>query len=1848
MKFFSGKNKKSHFLILLSGFFIFSICLIYQNNIKVSAQITENLDAIGIRVIPNPEHLSPLRWYRNQNFTGSPQSITVDGYEGIRDGRSVYVNAANISAGQLYTNIYLISYNQDAENETMDIFGRILSKWKFNTNILGFGNCSEPMESNIASSDCTGTIGCWHFDGDFKDSSISGNDGVGLGDIAFSDSGAMGKAISLDGINDYVRIDNNLYKTPSFTVSVWIYHDITTGSGDAVLGNEEYGGGPWKYGYMMRFWTPGNNNNLEFIVSNNNNYGMGSTKVPLYKWMHIALSYDSASCTRKIYKNGILISPPSVFCAKPYIPSLKDDLFIGLQHANPSFFHGLIDEVKIYDYAISDSDVLQEYSNVYNRCLTDADCEGRGYCSGPKANITRDTIRLSRLVDFNLSISEYKNKTGRYPVLAAGTYIPNSTLSTWPSWQESLGKELGTTLPLDPINKLGQCLDYDETTCWNKDLKKFADSDLSDPSLNPPKGSNVFVYSGSTDGSSYNICSVMESGYVYGAGSGACAGSATVSFGETTINTGPKFIGSNLQGNSGEIFNGYLAGMDPEGDLLSWSINTSMTSWTLWSAPPILQNTPVANQKKIYSLLAGKAGNYGFSATIGDGISTTTNNFNIKIVNNPPTIFPNNTAYTASSTVPLYYKLTAQDSSSNYPLSYKLAAIGGNIIGPVDSFTLSGGIYNFEKKGNVTPGSNVFNSSDSKNLFNYSIYVGDKYDATSTANFTITVINNSPQLTIPPSCAGDVRVGKSYICQPTAVDPEGNIITYGVGMEFPIGLTIDPVSGLIEGNPSIAGHYNITVIATDEYNYKTEKIYKLDVNTYCEDGIIQDPNDEGLGGENNDGKEECDDGNEIDVDVCDTCQWTCKALAFSDITLTPPHAKGDNIIFDDNNDTNSVNEVAGGAFLKIDKSMPTPYIWIANSNRNLVSKLRTFDGLKKDCIRSGGEIICDYIDGVIEQRGENLGNFSVGSNPSRTAVNAETGDVWIANRNSNNVHKLDINGTILKICAVGGGPRGLAIEKDGNVWVANCTSGNAMLLPGNDTDCAPITTVNLGGECPYGLTIDTENNIWINRRADSGRLVKIDTVSNTVSNSFPLYYAYGITADKFGNIWIGRSEGVGVYEYKKGAAGVSTYGSAPPYNIPYRTTGVTQDLSGNIWFSAYYNARIIKVNQSGSFVLEQLSGGSSPHGIVSDSKDQIWAVNRGSNSVRVFDSAGTVLSVFGTDPEAMPGDVYCINDINGNGNCADDGVEAYTYSDMTGLNRAMLLRSGNWKGAFDSGFDDQKWGNISWDEVTPAGTEIKVELRASNDKDFVSDSFMLSTNWNALSYKNDSRSGRYLQISITMRSNVDAAPVLTNLRVECDGPALNTSPTSMYIPNSNLVFPIVNNSTVPDPYQCAGKPLGLLNWWTGDNNTQDIISGNNGTVQNGAGYTTEGKVGSAFNFNGANQYIKIDNEIKSNTEFTEEGWVKINPSGSGEQSIFTTRNGELYYNKNNNSFLLQIFADRNGCFSSTPATRYYYNSTIAGLIEGFWTHVAMVVYNTNTADLYINGTKLDVSARITDNTVASDYNTTIGGNTPRNSEYFNGAIDEISFYNRALAADEINSIYLAHSAGKCKNCVNTPGGLVSWWPGDGNADDIKDGNNGTGISGVAYPNGKVDKAFSFNGSSSYVSVPHNNNLNMNPATGISFGAWVYPTDKNQEGYIIAKYIGNGEGYWMGARDGKYRISAGNSDCSNNSTPLEYELKANAWTHVMATISTGNPATIKLYINGILRKLNNNAYACNNTVGFRIGNSTNGSDKYFKGQVDEVMFFNKELLDAEVKSIFNSGSSGTCKYCSFPLTFPCVF
>jgi len=100
-------------------------------------------DAIGVKVMKNPQRLLPLLWY-NQNVSNpaNPSYFAVDNYYALRDGRTVYVGAPNVVIDDndifnISSYIYIFSYNEGASPETINIFNQLLNNLVFNINIEG-------------------------------------------------------------------------------------------------------------------------------------------------------------------------------------------------------------------------------------------------------------------------------------------------------------------------------------------------------------------------------------------------------------------------------------------------------------------------------------------------------------------------------------------------------------------------------------------------------------------------------------------------------------------------------------------------------------------------------------------------------------------------------------------------------------------------------------------------------------------------------------------------------------------------------------------------------------------------------------------------------------------------------------------------------------------------------------------------------------------------------------------------------------------------------------------------------------------------------------------------------------------------------------------------------------------------------------------------------------------------------------------------------------------------------------------------------------------------------------------------------------------------------------------------------------------------------------------------------------------------------------------------------------------------------------------------------------------------------------------------------------------------------
>ncbi len=127
-------------------------------------------DAIGFRLATNEDYYSPMSWYKTKGFSGAPGQTTVDGFEAVRDGRTVYISAPNLDddTSDIYSNMYVFSYNEGASETTINIFNQMIENLHIGTNIDDTAFCFDSgslTETSCSSDfDCSGSEIC----GDLK------------------------------------------------------------------------------------------------------------------------------------------------------------------------------------------------------------------------------------------------------------------------------------------------------------------------------------------------------------------------------------------------------------------------------------------------------------------------------------------------------------------------------------------------------------------------------------------------------------------------------------------------------------------------------------------------------------------------------------------------------------------------------------------------------------------------------------------------------------------------------------------------------------------------------------------------------------------------------------------------------------------------------------------------------------------------------------------------------------------------------------------------------------------------------------------------------------------------------------------------------------------------------------------------------------------------------------------------------------------------------------------------------------------------------------------------------------------------------------------------------------------------------------------------------------------------------------------------------------------------------------------------------------------------------------------------------------------------------------------------
>jgi len=422
-------------------------------------------------------------------------------------------------------------------------------------------------------------------------------------------------------------------------------------------------------------------------------------------------------------------------------------------------------------------------------------------------------------------------------------------------------------------------------------------------------------------------------------------------------------------------------------------------------------------------------------------------------------------------------------------------------------------------------------------------------------------------------------------------------------------------------------------------------------------------------------------------------------------------------------------------------------------------------------------------------------------------------------------------------------------------------------------------------------------------------------------------------------------------------------------------------------------------------------------------------------------------------------------------------------------------------------------------------------------------------------------------------------------------------------------------------------------------------NGNHGTTSNMDDFdwvTSKTGLGQALDFDGTNDEVRIDDPSNlmdpfragGTGVFTASMWIKRDTTGNYDELLHkgnTSNAGWLF-------IIDQTDADQFEMVFLGVQT-YTFNKTLTDTSS--WHHVVFTYDLSNNANLYFDGEFQQTIAGSDANVATQDFSigTRVGGFT----RHFDGQLDEVRIYNRALSADEVRRLYNHTQPYVNKtNKGRLTNGLVGHWTFDGpdmfpNVLDVSgQGNHGdiVGQTSTTTAIGKIGQALDFDGVDDYVNVQDNASLDMGTSDWTVSAWFKVPTVPSTNNILMKRDATptTNPGYQLQVQsDGfiwQYFGDGSASRISKSTSPDRYD--DNEWHHVAVTYD--RDVNVTIYVDYI------NSYSAN--ISTQQGDASEGNDlsigtnqaltNFFDGPIDEVRIYDRALLPQEINALYQMG------------------
>jgi len=207
----------------------------------------------------------------------------------------------------------------------------------------------------------------------------------------------------------------------------------------------------------------------------------------------------------------------------------------------------------------------------------------------------------------------------------------------------------------------------------------------------------------------------------------------------------------------------------------------------------------------------------------------------------------------------------------------------------------------------------------------------------------------------------------------------------------------------------------------------------------------------------------------------------------------------------------------------------------------------------------------------------------------------------------------------------------------------------------------------------------------------------------------------------------------------------------------------------------------------------------------------------------------------------------------------------------------------------------------------------------------------------------------------------------------------------------------VERQPMPEPVDPGNA--NLVASYSFENNVQDGSGkGLNGTIRGNPAFV-EGIAGMALSFDGVNDYVDLGNNAAFDIteQITLSAWVNTNDTGNGQHNPYVGKGDQTYAIKHASSNTIEFFIFDAGWHTA--------NVRVDSSFNGEWHHV-LGTYDGSELKTYVDGV-LGATVAHQGSIEVQTHNLTIAMNSQETDRFYDGVIDEVKIYNRALSSSEI-------------------------------------------------------------------------------------------------------------------------------------------------------------------------------------------------------------------------------------------------